>query len=121
MPGGRIENWSQFRRILSRFGTIYAAALLKLPIKDLTSGYRIFSRQFIESLDLASVTTKGYGFQIELAMQAYVNGFSVAQVPITFVERNSGKSKMSAEIAFEALNFVTKTGLKRILEERNRR
>lgn len=121
MPGGRIENWSKFRRLLSRFGTIYAATVLKLPIKDLTSGYRIFSRQFIESLDLDSVTTKGYGFQIELAMQAYVNGFSVCEVPITFEERGAGKSKMSAAIAFEALNFVTKTGFKRVFGERYRR
>lgn len=114
MPGGRIENWSLFRRILSRFGTIYAASLLKLPIKDLTSGYRVLSRDFIASLDLDSITNKGYGFQIEIAFQAYVNGFSVSEVPITFVERRTGKSKMSAVIAFEALIFVTRTGFKRL-------
>lgn len=114
MPGGRIENWSPFRRILSRFGTIYAATLLRLPIKDLTSGYRVLSRNFIESLDLDSITNKGYGFQIEIALQAYVNGFSVGEVPITFVERSAGKSKMSAAIAFEALAFVTRTGFKRL-------
>jgi len=114
MPGGRIENWSLFRRILSRFGTIYAATLLRLPIKDLTSGYRVLSRNFIESLDLDSITNKGYGFQIEIALQAYVNGFSVGEVPITFVERSAGKSKMSAAIAFEALIFVTRTGFKRL-------
>ncbi len=114
MPGGRIENWSPFRRILSRFGTIYAATLLRLPIKDLTSGYRVLSRNFIESLDLDSITNKGYGFQIEIALQAYVNGFSVGEVPITFVERSAGNSKMSAAIAFEALIFVTRTGFKRL-------
>jgi dolichol-phosphate mannosyltransferase len=114
MLGGRIENWSPFRRILSRFGTIYAATLLRLPIKDLTSGYRVLSRNFIESLDLDSITNKGYGFQIEIALQAYVNGFSVGEVPITFVERSAGKSKMSAGIAFEALIFVTRTGFKRL-------
>ncbi len=114
MPGGRIENWSRFRRILSKFGTIYAATLLRLPIKDLTSGYRVLSRNFIESLDLDSITNKGYGFQIEIALQAYVNGFSVCEVPITFVERSAGKSKMSAAIAFEALIFVTRTGFKRL-------
>ena len=112
MPGGRIENWSLFRRILSRFGTVYAATLLRLPIKDLTSGYRVLSRNFIASLDLDSITNKGYGFQIEIALQAYVNGFSVGEVPITFVERSAGKSKMSAAIAFEALVFVTRTGFK---------
>jgi len=114
MPGGRIENWSLFRRILSRFGTIYAATLLRLPIKDLTSGYRVLSRNFIESLDLDSITNKGYGFQIEIALQAYVNGFSVGEVPITFVERSAGKSKMSAAIAFEALTFVTRTAFNRL-------
>ena len=114
MPGGRIENWSPFRRILSRFGTIYAATLLRLPIKDLTSGYRVLSRSFIASLDLNSITNKGYGFQIEIALQAYVNGFSVGEVPITFVERSAGKSKMSAAIALEALIYVTRTGFKRL-------
>ena len=114
MPGGRIENWSTFRRILSKFGTIYAATLLRLPIKDLTSGYRVLNRNFIESLDLDSITNKGYGFQIEIALQAYVKGFSVSEVPITFVERSAGKSKMRAAIAFEALIFVTRTGLKRL-------
>ena len=114
MPGGRIENWSTFRRTLSKFGTIYAATLLRLPIKDLTSGYRVLSRNFIASLDLDSITNKGYGFQIEIALQAYVNGFAVGEVPITFVERSAGKSKMSTAIAFEALIFVTRTGFKRL-------
>ena len=121
MPGGRIENWSTFRRILSKFGTIYAATLLRLPIKDLTSGYRVLSRNFIESLDLDSITNKGYGFQIEIALQAYVNGFAVGEVPITFVERSAGKSKMSAAIAFEALIFVTRTGFKRLASDIYRR
>ena len=114
MSGGRIENWSNFRRILSKFGTFYAATILRLPIKDLTSGYRVLSRNFLESLNLDSITNKGYGFQIEIALQAYVNGFSVSEVPITFVERSAGKSKMSAAIAFEALIFVTRTGIKRL-------
>jgi dolichol-phosphate mannosyltransferase len=121
MPGGRIENWSTFRRILSKFGTIYAATLLRLPIKDLTSGYRVLSRNFIASLDLDSITNKGYGFQIEIALQAYVNGFAVGEVPITFVERSAGKSKMSAAIAFEALIFVTRTGFKRLASDIYRR
>lgn len=121
MPGGRIENWSNFRRILSKFGTFYAATLLRLPIKDLTSGYRVLSRNFLESLNLDSITNKGYGFQIEIALQAYVNGFSVSEVPITFVERSAGKSKMSAAIAFEALIFVTRTGIKRLASGKYRR
>ena len=119
--GGRIENWSTFRRTLSKFGTIYAATLLRLPIKDLTSGYRVLSRNFIASLDLDSITNKGYGFQIEIALQAYVNGFAVGEVPITFVERSAGKSKMSAAIAFEALIFVTRTGFKRLASDIYRR
>jgi dolichol-phosphate mannosyltransferase len=74
------------------------------------------NRNFLESLDLDAISTKGYGFQIEMAVLAYVNGFSVTEVPITFIERSTGKSKMSLGIAVEAFRFVTKRGFERILK-----
>ena len=116
MAGGTIHNWPWYRILISKFGTSYASILLKLPLRDLTSGYRIMKRNFLESLDLDAISTKGYGFQIEMAFLAYVNGFSVTEVPITFIERSTGKSKMSLGIAIEAFRFVTKRGFERILK-----
>jgi dolichol-phosphate mannosyltransferase len=121
MPGGLIENWPWYRRLISKLGTAYAAAFLNLPIRDLTSGYRIMSRQFLESIDFKTISTKGYGFQIEMALQAHVNGFSVAQIPITFIERRAGRSKMTAGIALEAFKFITVRGFMRIFGLHNRR
>ncbi len=121
ISGGRIVNWPWYRIFLSKLGTSYASLLLKLPLKDLTSGYRIMNRNFLESIDLDSISTRGYGFQIEIALQAYANGFSIAEVPITFVERSAGKSKMSSEIVLEAIGFVTKRGIERILRVNYRR
>jgi len=115
MAGGNIENWPWYRKLISKGGTAYAARALKLPFKDLTSGYRVLSRQFLESLDLNSISSKGYGFQIEIAFQAYVNGFTIAQVPITFIERKLGSSKMTLGIALEAFRFISLRGLSRIL------
>jgi dolichol-phosphate mannosyltransferase len=121
IPGGKIENWPWYRVFISKLGTSYASRLLKLPIMDLTSGYRILSRELLESLDLDSISTRGYGFQIEMALQAYTNGFAVTEVPITFVERSLGKSKMTVGIVFEAFRYVTKRGFERILLKDNRR
>ena len=114
MPGGKIDNWPWYRKVLSKFGTTYASKLLHLPYRDLTSGYRVLNRYFLESLDLDSISTKGYGFQIEIAFQAHVNGFRISQVPITFVERTAGKSKMSPGITLEAFVYVTKLGFRRL-------
>jgi dolichol-phosphate mannosyltransferase len=118
MPGGEIENWPKYRRVISRVGTIYAAKVLKLPFRDLTSGYRVLSRDLLTSLDLRSISTKGYGFQIEIALLAFANGFSIKEVPITFIERGAGKSKMSIGIVFEAFSFVTSRAFKRIFDLR---
>ena len=121
IAGGSIKNWPWFRILISKLGTSYASTALKLPLKDLTSGYRVLSRGFLESLELSAISNKGYGFQIEIALQAYANGFSIAQVPITFVERSLGKSKMSPRIVFEAFKYVTKHGFERIFNGNNRR
>ena len=118
MPGGSVENWPLHRRAISQIGTRYARKALKLPYRDLTSGFRVLSRHLLESLELDEIETLGYGFQIELAMRAHDAHFPIAEVPITFIERSKGKSKMSRAIVFEALNRTTRWGLERHLYRR---
>ncbi len=110
ISGGSIVNWPWYRRAISKFGTFYAAKALKLKYRDLTSGYRVLNREFLSSLNLANISNKGYGFQIEIAFQAFVNGFSIDEIPITFVERELGRSKMTLGIALEAFRFVSRLG-----------
>ncbi|CAN2238739.1 WcaA Glycosyltransferases involved in cell wall biogenesis [actinobacterium SCGC AAA044-D11] len=110
ISGGSIVNWPWYRRAISKFGTFYAAKALKLKYRDLTSGYRVLNREFLSSLNLAHISNKGYGFQIEIAFQAFVNGFSIDEIPITFVERELGRSKMTLGIALEAFRFVSRLG-----------
>jgi dolichol-phosphate mannosyltransferase len=118
MPGGRVENWPIYRRAISRIGTWYAEIALKVPYKDLTGGYRVLSRNLLESIDLRSIQTLGYGFQIEIAMRAFDAGLRVVQVPITFIERTQGRSKMSRRIVFEALERTTIWGFQRWFNRR---
>jgi len=118
MPGGKVENWPIYRRAISRTGTWYAEIALKVPYKDLTGGYRVLSRKLLESIDLRSIQTLGYGFQIEIAMRAFDAGLRVVQVPITFIERTQGRSKMSRRIVFEALERTTIWGFQRRLNRR---
>jgi len=118
MPGGRVENWPIYRRAISRIGTWYAEIALKVPYKDLTGGYRVLSRNLLESIDLRSIQTLGYGFQIEIAMRAFDAGLRVVQVPITFIERTQGRSKMSRRIVFEALERTTIWGFQRRFNRR---
>jgi len=118
MPGGRVENWPIYRRAISRVGTWYAAIALKVPYNDLTGGYRVLSKKLLESIDLRKIQTLGYGFQIEIAMRAFDAGLRVVQVPITFIERTQGRSKMSRRIVFEALERTTIWGFQRRLNRR---
>ena len=108
VPGGGTVNWGLGRRILSRGGSLYARAILGVPIRDLTGGFKCFRREVLESLDLGSVRTSGYAFQIELTYRAIRRGFRVVEVPITFVDRRVGQSKMSRAIVAEALWKVWK-------------
>ena len=110
MPGGSVVNWPFSRQLISRIGTGYARLALKLDLKDITSGYRAFHREVLEQIDLASINSQGYCFQIEVALRSSKDGFSIAQVPITFIERAGGVSKMSKRIVIEALWNVTKWG-----------
>ena len=103
VPGGGITNWGRARRLLSRGGSAYARWLLGVPVRDLTGGFKCFNRRVLESIDLEEVHAEGYGFQIELTYRAIQAGFSVAEVPIFFREREVGTSKMTARIALEAV------------------
>lgn len=118
IPGGRVENWPLYRRAISRLGTFYAEISLKLPYKDLTGGYRVLSRKLLESIDLADIQTLGYGFQIEIAMRAHDSGLVITEVPITFIERTKGASKMNRAIVLEALVRTTRWGFTRWFNRR---
>jgi dolichol-phosphate mannosyltransferase len=118
MPGGSVVNWPQKRQLISRMGTRYASFSLGLPFRDLTSGYRVIPRSFLNMINLDLIETKGYGFQIEMAMLANKLGFSIKEVPITFVERENGLSKMSLVIVWEAWFMVTFWGLRRLILRR---
>ncbi|MEA2249598.1 MAG: dolichol-phosphate mannosyltransferase [Solirubrobacteraceae bacterium] len=103
VPGGETPGWSIGRRLLSRVGGIYAAAVLGMPIADPTGGYRCFTRRALHHIRFEAVATHGYGFQIEMAYRATRAGLTIVEVPIVFRERAHGVSKMSAGIAMEAL------------------
>jgi dolichol-phosphate mannosyltransferase len=103
VPGGGTENWGLGRRLLSRGGSVYARAVLGLPIRDLTGGFKCFHRRVLEAIDLPTVTSVGYAFQIELTYRTIRRGFRVAEVPIVFADRRVGQSKMSRRIVLEAL------------------
>jgi dolichol-phosphate mannosyltransferase len=102
VDGGGTRNWSLLRRAISRGGCVYAQALLGVGVRDLTGGFKCFRRAVLESIDLGAVTTNGYAFQIELTYRALRKGFRVQEIPITFVDREVGGSKMSRAIVVEA-------------------
>ena len=103
VPGGGTANWGLGRRLLSRGGSFYARTILGVPIRDLTGGFKCFRREVLERIDLPSVRTAGYAFQIELTYRALRRGFRVVEVPILFTDRRVGQSKMTRAIVLEAL------------------
>jgi dolichol-phosphate mannosyltransferase len=103
VAGGGVSDWGLVRRVLSRGGSWYARAVLRVPVRDLTGGFKCFRREVLERLDLNGVHADGYGFQIELTYQTIMAGFRVREVPIVFRERSVGSSKMTARIALEAI------------------
>lgn len=111
VPGGRTENWPVSRQLISRGGTAYTRLALGVPIHDATGGYRAFRATTLRQLDLHEVASQGYCFQIDLAWRAVQRGLTVREVPITFVERTAGASKMSRRIVAEALWRVTIWGI----------
>ena len=118
MPGGKIVNWPISRQLISRAGTTYARIVLGIKLRDITSGYRVFRSKVLKSIDLENVESKGYGFQIEMALETLRHGFRIEEVPITFVERKDGVSKMSKAIVLEALWKVTIWGFQRLIKRR---
>lgn len=111
VPGGSVVNWPAHRKLLSRGGSTYSRTMLGLPVRDITAGFRAFRRETLEALDLASVESVGYGFQVDMTFRVARLGKTIVEVPITFVERELGASKMSGNIVFEAIGNVTKWGL----------
>ena len=113
IAGGSVINWPKSRQLLSKSGTKYASLALGMNLADLTGGFRIYSRQLLDSLNLKDMDATGYCFQIEMALAAHVAGAKATEVPITFVERINGVSKMSRAIVIEALIQTTRWGIKR--------
>lgn len=111
VPGGGTRNWSRTRILLSRGGNVYARALLGFEVRDSTAGFRAYRTSFLESQDLASVTSEGYAFQVEMTLRAHRSGARIKEIPITFVERTSGRSKMSRRIVAEALGSILRWGV----------
>lgn len=109
--GGEVVNWPLSRQALSRGGNLYVRLLLGLRLKDATAGFRVYRRSALETIDLSSIRSTGYVFQTELAHRAVQAGLRVVEVPISFVEREYGESKMSRAVAVESLKRITAWGL----------
>jgi dolichol-phosphate mannosyltransferase len=106
VEGGGTENWGVVRRLVSRGGSFYARLVLGVGIRDLTGGFKCFRRRVLETIDLDAIAARGYGFQIEGTYRALRAGFRVVEIPITFVDRRVGESKMSGAIVLEAMRQV---------------
>ena len=102
-PGGGVRNWGLLRRVISAGGSLYARVLLGVKVRDLTGGFKCYRRAVLERIDLDAVESKGYAFQIETTYRALRAGFKVVEVPITFLDREVGGSKMSKAIVAEAI------------------
>jgi dolichol-phosphate mannosyltransferase len=103
VPGGDVTEWGAVRRGISRGGSAYARIALGLPVQDLTGGFKCFRREVLEAIDLDSVRSRGYAFQVEMTYRAVGLGFEVVEVPIVFRDRQAGASKMSRSIVLEAI------------------
>ena len=112
VSGGSVVNWPLSRKVLSVGGNLYARVLLGIPLRDVTAGYRLFRRTTLEAIDLGSVESAGYIFQTDLAFRTLRAGLRVVEVPIEFVERVRGESKMSRDVATESLRRITLWGLR---------
>jgi dolichol-phosphate mannosyltransferase len=120
IPGGAVPHWTLHRRLLSWGGNRYAAVLLGLPVRDMTSGFRAYRADLLRCIDLDAVRAGGYGFQIEMAYRSAQVGASICEVPIRFSDRELGKSKMSGAIVVEALLLVTYWGAFRAVSRMRR-
>lgn len=117
VQGGAVQNWSKHREILSRTANFYSKMMLGLTVRDSTSGFRIYRADLLKKMKLNLIESEGYAFQIEMTRAATNAGAQIAEIPITFIEREFGVSKMSPRIVREALIKVTKWGITRILRK----
>jgi dolichol-phosphate mannosyltransferase len=108
VPGGGVEGWGVGRHFISKGGSLYSRVILGLPVRDLTSGFKAFNRRALQAIDLPRVHSNGYSFQIEMTYRAVLRGMQVREVPIVFVDRRAGRSKMSRRIFLEAVGMVWK-------------
>ncbi|WP_246371359.1 polyprenol monophosphomannose synthase [Nocardioides pelophilus] len=121
VPGGSVVNWPRRREVLSRGGNLYVRLLLGIDVRDATAGYRLFRREALEKIDLGSVRSTGYVFQTDLVTRCLRAGLVVREVPIEFVERVRGESKMSGQVALESLKRITHWGVRERWEQARRR
>ncbi|GAA0965705.1 polyprenol monophosphomannose synthase [Actinocorallia libanotica] len=112
IPGGRVENWPRRREVLSRGANVYARLLLGIPLHDATGGYRAFRRETLQKIGLEGVESRGYCFQVDLALRTLRAGLRVREVPITFVERVHGSSKMSQDVILESMVKIARWGVR---------
>lgn len=117
VPGGSVVNWPIHRKALSLGGNIYTRVVLGMPIRDATGGFRVYRASALRTLDLAGVASQGYCFQVDLVWRAVRRGLTVVEVPITFVERAIGDSKMSQDIVNESLKKITMWGVRYRLDQ----
>ncbi len=117
VAGGRVLNWPRHREVLSRVGNTYTRVVLGLPLRDSTGGFRAYRAPVLDAVGMAAVSSQGYCFQVDMARRAVASGFRVAEVPITFVERVQGESKMSRAIVGEALVRVTQWAVRRRMQQ----
>ena len=108
IPGGAVEGWGLGRQVLSKGGSLYSRVILGVPVRDLTTGFKAFKRHVLEKIDLETVHSNGYSFQIEMTYRALRRGFRIVEVPIVFIDRTLGRSKMNGKIFAEAVGIVWK-------------
>jgi len=113
VPGGSTPDWPRIRQFISRGGNLYARAMLGMPIRDATAGFRAYTADALRRLPYRVAEASGYGFQVEMAWRAHRAGMKVIEVPISFRDRQRGTSKMGAPIVLEAMRLVTMWGLRR--------
>ena len=106
VPGGSTPDWKIHRRLISRFGNWIARTVLELPLRDCTTGYKCYRRKALAALDLDAIDVVGYSFLIETTRQCFAAGLRIREIPITFIDRREGKSKMSGTIIFESLRYI---------------
>jgi dolichol-phosphate mannosyltransferase len=117
VPGGATPDWKLSRRIISRIGNGVARTVLGLPVRDCTTGYKCYRREALASIDLDGIDLVGYGFLIETTYQCFLNGLRIKEIPIVFIDRREGKSKMTGTIVSEALGYVFRRRWQRVRQQ----